>query len=110
HADLNVGLPEGPPRYLYGRREECRKLLEQAGFNGSSATYETRSVGWHLPSARYLFEAERDAGVRTAGLLVRQSPEVLEKIRIALENGIKQFAREHEFVLPIAAHVVAVSK
>src|SRR5438067_8356473 len=80
HADLNVGLPEGPPRYLYGRREECRKLLEQAGFNGSSATYETRSVGWHLPSARHLFEAERDAGVRTAGLLVRQSPAVLERL------------------------------
>jgi hypothetical protein len=28
----------------------------------------------------YLFEAERDAGVRTAGLLARQSPERLSAI------------------------------
>jgi ubiquinone/menaquinone biosynthesis C-methylase UbiE len=110
HADLDVGLPEGPPRYLYGEREECRKVLEQAGFDGSSMRYETRSVEWHLPSARYFFEAERDAGVRTAGLLARQSPERLDAIRTAIENGIKRYARGNEFVLPMTAHVVVVSK
>ena len=31
----------------------------------------------------YYFEAERNAGVRTAGILARQSPETLEAIRIA---------------------------
>jgi ubiquinone/menaquinone biosynthesis C-methylase UbiE len=36
HADLDVGLPEGPPHYLFGEREECRKALEQAGFHGKS--------------------------------------------------------------------------
>jgi hypothetical protein len=110
HADLDVGLPEGPPHYLYGEREECRKVLERAGFNGSSMSYETRSVEWHLPTASYCFEAERDAGVRTAGLLARQSPERLEAIRIAIENGVKQFAREDKFVLPMAARVVVVSR
>lgn len=53
HADLDVGLPEGPPHYLYEQREECRTVLEQAGFDASSMTYETRSVEWHLPSAAY---------------------------------------------------------
>jgi Methylase involved in ubiquinone/menaquinone biosynthesis len=110
HADLDVGLPEGPPRYLFGESEECRKALEQSGFDGNSMSYETRTLDWHLPTASYFFEVERDAGVRTAGLLARQSSETLDAIRLAIENGIRQYARDDEFVLPMAAHVVAVSK
>jgi ubiquinone/menaquinone biosynthesis C-methylase UbiE len=110
HAKMDVGLPEGPPRYLYGEKEECRKVLEQAGFDGSSMSYETRSADWHLPTASYLFEAERDAGVRTAGMLARQSPTALEAIRGAIENRIKRFARGNEFVVPMTARVIAVSK
>ena len=110
HADLDVGLPEGPPKYLYGEREECRQVLDRAGFDGASMSYETRRVEWHHPHAGYYFEAERNAGVRTAGILARQSPETLEKIRIAIENGIKQYARGNKFVLPMAAHVVVVAK
>jgi SAM-dependent methyltransferase len=110
HAGMDVGLPEGPPRYLYGEREECRKVLEQAGFDGSSMSYETRMVEWHLPTASYFFEAERDAGVRTAGLLARQSAKRLEAIRMAVEEGVKRFARGDEFVIPMASHVIVVAK
>jgi ubiquinone/menaquinone biosynthesis C-methylase UbiE len=110
HADLNVGLPEGPPHYLYGEREECRTVLEQSGFNGDSVSYETRTVEWHLPTASYFFVAERDAGVRTAGLLSRQSSERLDAIRTAIENGMQRYARSNEFVLPMTAHVVVVGK
>ena len=110
HGDLDVGLPEGPPRYLYGEREECRKVLEEAGFDGDSMNYETRTVEWHLPTASYFFQAERDAGVRTAGLLVRQSPERLDAIRIAVEKGVRRYASGNEFVIPMAAHVVLASK
>ena len=110
HARLDVGLPEGPPKYLYGEPEECRQVLERAGFDGSSMTHDRRPVEWQLPHAGYLFEAERNAGVRTAGLLARQKPEALEAIRLAIENGIKQFARGKHFILPMAAHVVVASK
>jgi ubiquinone/menaquinone biosynthesis C-methylase UbiE len=110
HADLDVGLPEGPPHYLYGEREECRRVLEQAGFDGNSMSYETRTVEWHVPTASYFFEAERDAGVRTAGLLACQSPQKLEAIRIAIEIEMQRYARGNEFVLPMAAHVVVVAK
>src|SRR5262249_10209233 len=110
HANLDVGLPEGPPRYLYGEKEESRKGLDETGFDGNSMSYETRTVEWHLPSASYFFEAERDAGVRTAGLLARQSPETLHAIRIAIENGMQSYATGNEFVLPMTAHVVVVSK
>jgi Methyltransferase domain len=30
---------------------------------------------WNVPSARYPFDGERDAGMRTAGLLARQTSE-----------------------------------
>jgi SAM-dependent methyltransferase len=110
HGDLDVGLPEGPPRYLYGERDECRKVLEQSGFDGDSISYEMRTVEWHLPTASYFFEAERDAGVRTAGLLARQSPETLDAIRIAVEEGVRRYASGNDFVIPMAAHVVVVSK
>jgi ubiquinone/menaquinone biosynthesis C-methylase UbiE len=110
YANLNVGLPEGPPKYLYGEREECGQVLERVGFDGTSMSYETPTVEWHHPDPGYYFEAERNAGVRTAGILARQSPEALEAIRIALENGIKQYARGTEFVLPMAANVIVVSR
>ena len=110
HADSDIGLPEGPPHYLYGEREACRKVLEQAGFNGGSLSYETHTVEWHLPTASYFFEAERDAGVRTAGLLACQSPEKIEAIRMAIENEMHRYASGNEFVLPMAAHVVVAVK
>ncbi len=110
HANPDVGLPEGPPRYLYSQKEECRKLLEEAAFDGTSMSYETRTVQWHLPNTSYFFEAERDAGVRTAGLLARQLPETLDAIRKAIESGMKRHAKGGEFVLPMVAHIVVVSK
>ena len=110
HADLDVGLPEGPPHYLFGKREECRNVLEQSGFDGDSMGYETRTVEWHLPTASYFFEAERDAGVRTAGLLARQSPQRLDAIRIAIENAMKRYAKGNEFVLPMTAHMIVAAK
>jgi ubiquinone/menaquinone biosynthesis C-methylase UbiE len=110
HADLNVQLPEGPPRYLYDEKEECRAVLERVGFDRHSMIYETRSVEWHLPTAHYFFEAERDAGVRTAGLLARQSPQRLNGIRAAIENGVRHYAKGDEFVIPMVANLVVVSK
>jgi SAM-dependent methyltransferase len=48
HGELDVGLPEGPPHYLFGEREECRP-----GFDGSSMSYQTCSLEWHVPTASY---------------------------------------------------------
>ena len=110
HGDLNVEMPEGPSKFLYADRQECRKILERDGFDGQSTIFETRSVEWNVPTPRYLFEAERDAGVRTAGLLARQSSERLDAIRMAIEGGVKRYAKGNEFVIPMAAQVVVVSK
>jgi ubiquinone/menaquinone biosynthesis C-methylase UbiE len=110
HADLNVQLPEGPPHFLFSSKEECRQTLERHGFDSQSLIFETHLVEWSVPTGRFLFEAERDAGVRTAGLLAKQSPEKLEAIGRAIEGGVRRYARGVDFVIPMAAHVVVVSK
>jgi len=62
-----------PSKFLYANKQECRKALERDGFHGESIIFETHLVEWDVPTPRYLFEAERDAGVRTAGLLAHQA-------------------------------------
>jgi ubiquinone/menaquinone biosynthesis C-methylase UbiE len=110
HADLTIELPPGPPYYLYTSREECRRILEQIGFEGDSLGFQTETVEWTIPTAEYLFEAERDAGVRTAGLLARQSAARLQAISQAIEEGVRRHNRGGKFPIPMAAHLVTVAK
>lgn len=110
HADFNVDLPDGPPYDLFADKDECRTILVRAGFEAASLIFETRTVEWHVPTPSFLFEAERDAGVRTAGLLARQSAGRLEAIRHAIEGSVKQYAQDDGFAIPMAAHVIAITK
>lgn len=110
HADMTVPMPKGPPYYLFTTRDECRRILEEAGFDETSLAFDTIRVEWKVPSAGFLFEAERDAGVRTASLLAQQTPERMASIRFAIEQGIKPYARGETFSIPMAAHVIAVSR
>jgi len=110
HGDLNVEVPEGPSKFLYADKEQCRKALEHEGFDGESMIFETRSVEWNVPTPQYLFEAERDAGVRTAGFLARQSSDRLDAIKRAIEDGVRRYAKGDGFAIPMAAHIVVASK
>ena len=110
HAKVDVDLPPGPAFYLYENETEFRKALERAGFDGSSMTFKTHQIKWQVPSAAFIFDAELNAGVRTAGLLARQTPEALAKIKAALEKSVQQYATNGGFAIPKAAYVVAISK
>jgi ubiquinone/menaquinone biosynthesis C-methylase UbiE len=110
HGDLSVELPPGPPYYLYESQEEFRSALERAGFNGSSMSFKLHAIKWNIPIAQFVFEAERNAGVRTAGLLARQTPDKLSAIQSAIETAVKRYAKGRGFAIPKAAYVVSVSK
>jgi hypothetical protein len=73
-------------------------------------TFKLHTIQWNVPTPRYPFDAERDAGVRTAGLLARQTSEKLHAIRLAIEEAVRRYAKGDSFSIPKAAYVVAVSK
>jgi SAM-dependent methyltransferase len=110
HADVDVDLPTGPPHYLFAGKEEFRQALERAGFDGASIIFKLHTIEWNVPTARYIFDAERTAGVRTAGLLARQTPEKLRAIQSAIEDAVRPYAQGDAFAIPKAAYIVAVSK
>jgi ubiquinone/menaquinone biosynthesis C-methylase UbiE len=110
HANLNVDLPPGPPYYLYENEREFREALERAGFDGNSMDFRVHVIEWHVPTAHYIFDAERNAGVRTAGLLARQTPATLGKIKAAIEIAVQRYAKDGGFAIPKAAYIVSISK
>lgn len=110
HANLEVHLPPGPPYYLFATPEEFREALGRAGFNGATMTFKVHTIEWSVPSARFVFEAELNAGVRTAGLLARQTPETLRAIQAAIEQAVRPYAQGDGFAIPKAAYIIAVRK
>lgn len=110
HANLDVDLPSGPPFYLFENEGEFRKALERAGFDGGSMTFSIHTIEWQVPSAQFVFDAEFNAGVRTAGLLARQTSQALQKIQSAIEKAVQPYAKGGGFAIPKAAYIVAASK
>lgn len=110
HANADVDLPPGAPHYLFAGREEFRRALNGVGFSGDSMKFKLHTIKWNVPSANYVFDAERNAGVRTAGLLARQTPEALRAIQSAIEKAVCAYAKDNDFAIPKAAYVIAVSK
>ena len=110
HANMNVDLPEGPPYYLFAGPGEFRKALERAGFDGASMSFKVHTIEWKVPSARFIFDAELKAGVRTAGLLAQQTPETLNAIRSAIEQAVRPYAQGDSFAIPQAAYIIAARK
>jgi ubiquinone/menaquinone biosynthesis C-methylase UbiE len=110
HGDLNVELPPGPPHYLYESQDEFRDALKRAGFNVSSMNFKLHTIEWNVPTSQFVFDAECNAGVRTAGLLARQTPDKLTAIRLAIETAVKRYAKGSGFAIPKAAYIIAVSK
>src|ERR1043166_2279161 len=110
NANLDVDLPPGPPFYLFENEEEFRKAVARNGFDGSSMTFKIQTIEWKVPSAQFIFDAESKAGVRTAGLLARQTPQTLQKIQAALEKSVQRYAKGTGFAIPKSAYIVSASK
>jgi hypothetical protein len=49
-------------------------------------------------------------GVRTTGLLARQTSEKLRAIQLAIEESVRRYAKGDIFSIPKAAYVIGVSK
>lgn len=110
HADLSVPVPQGPDRFLYASRAACARALAGCGFDPATLSYETLTQAWQIPSAAFLFEAERHAGVRTAAILNAQGPERLSAIAAGMDRAVDGFAVAGGFAIPYVADVVAIRR
>ena len=68
---------------------------------------DTVSALWRVPSADFLFQAQLNAGVRTAAVLRTQPPDRLESIRAVMADAVRGYADGEEFALPIAARLIS---
>lgn len=109
HADMSVEMPKGPDYFAFADSAECRKTLGRAGFDPASLVFQTVTVEWQVPTASFLFESEQHAGVRTAALLARQTPDVLKAIQSQIEDSVRVLAKNDGFGIPFAAHLITVA-
>ena len=107
HADLS-NVPQGPDFLVYGNIDVCRMKLSSAGFDPDSLVLQTIMKEWCVSTPPFLFEAERDAGVRTAAVLARQNSEALKAIQSHIEDSVRAYQSERGFVIPYVAHVIVV--
>ena len=106
YADMNIALPEGPPVFRFSDPTECANALKTSAFLPETITINLIRVRWLVPTADHFFVAERDAGVRTAGLLAAQSPERLSAIRSAVAKAVQSYSTSGGFAIPMAGHIV----
>jgi hypothetical protein len=92
---------------VFADRDECRRALAGCGFDTDSLRMDTVSALWRVPSADFLFEAQLQAGVRTAAVLRAQPPERLEAIRAAMADAVRHYTAGDAFALPIAARLIS---
>lgn len=108
HWDPNVDLPKGPDYFGFGTPDACRAIFAPLGFDPASLVFRTVMAEWVVPDAAFVFDAERDAGVRMAAVLRAQTREIQSRIRAALETGLGRFADGDGLRIPYAAHVIAL--
>ncbi len=108
HGEPEVALPEGPPFFRFSDAAECSRALLAAGFKSFNVTKVKQA--WRFPAGDWLFEAMKDATVRTAGLLRAQSPEASDKIRRAIREELEKYRKGERVALPMPAILATATK
>jgi len=101
----DVGLPEGPPFFRFSDAEECRRVMARKGF--TDIHVQSLPLTWVMPSPDAVFEAVTRGGVRTSAVLRAQTPDALERIRLAVRQSVERYARGNAFELPMPAVLAA---
>lgn len=100
HGNPHVPMPSGPAFFQYSDPDLCRSILASCGF---TANVETLPLTWKLTDADELFQAFYHGTARTGGLLRRQKPEDLARIRTALCEAVMAQGAAGNLLLPMPA-------
>ena len=98
----------GPARYRFADDDELRGLLRGAGLED----VEIRSVSLthRVPDADELWEGMLGGSVRSAGLVMRQSPRTRRRIRAAVERLADEYRVDGGLAIPARAKIASGSK
>lgn len=108
HGDLKVPLPPGPSIFRFSEADECRRVLEGAGFTNVSVDEVPQTC--RIRSADQLLDALLESTVRNAALLRAQTPEALRAIRAAVAERAESYRRGDLLELPAPAVLAAATK
>ncbi len=108
YGEPRIQLPEGPSFFRFSDPAECVSELICAGFENPTVVKVPQV--WRLPNGEALFDVMRNSTVRTAGLLQRQKPVVLQKIRAAICADAEQYRIGDVIKLPMPALIAAGTK
>lgn len=107
-GDLDVPLPPAPPFFRFSEKDECKKVLAEAGFN--QINVRSIPLTWTGRSGLECLDLIKNGSVRTAMLLEYQSPEVQENIQNAIVDGVEKFKKGDEIQLAWPAVLASATK
>jgi ubiquinone/menaquinone biosynthesis C-methylase UbiE len=108
HGDMSVPLPPGPPFFRFSDSGECRRVLQDAGFESPHVNLVPQV--WRLRSPEVLFEIMLRSTVRTAALLGAQAPHALDAIRDELRDATAAFRNGDAIELPMPSVLASAKK
>lgn len=101
YGDLNVSLPNGPPFFHYSDPDTCSLALKRAGF--SKIEINIILMTWELRDHNEFFDAFYKGSARNGGLLCKQTPKALTKIRDNIKEEVSIYTIENRLYLPMSA-------
>ena len=108
HGTLNVGLPQGPPFFLFSDPAESEVRLSAAGFTVIRST--TQPQIWRLSSIDEAIEAVLQGSVRAAAILRAQSSAAQPKIRATLAELLSPYRRGNTYDVPMPMVITSAAK
>lgn len=108
HGSLDVGLPAGPNFFLFSDPEQCRRVLNEAGFHAPLVS-EINQV-WRVSAPEEVFDIILRGSVRAAATLRAQSPEARATIRSTMRDAISAYRNGPWYEVPMPAVLATAAK
>jgi ubiquinone/menaquinone biosynthesis C-methylase UbiE len=108
HGNMDVPLPPAPPIFRFSDPEECKAVLENAGFVDTDV--KEISPIWKATSGQQVLDMIYKGTVRTAAMLEYQAPEALEEIHNDILKGAEAYKTGDAYNLAWPAVIASASK
>jgi ubiquinone/menaquinone biosynthesis C-methylase UbiE len=108
HGNMDVSLPPAPPIFRFSDPEECKTVLENAGFTDTNVK-EIAPI-WRATSGQQIFDVIYKSSVRIAAIMELQSPEALEEIHKDILKGAEAYTKGDIYNIAWPAVIASGSK